>query len=135
MPRVLIATLCDDVREEVGGKNSLMGVFNTFYVSDFRNPINTFWIFARLEFDQDGEYPIVVEFRTIEGQSIFQVRGNVNVQRSQQSQIEPTANLKFRVIGLRFPRHGVYELAILHNDQMLHRVYVEVVVPPPRFVQ
>jgi Family of unknown function (DUF6941) len=135
MPRVLIATLCDDVRDEVRGKNSLMGVFNQFTISDFRNPVNSFWIFARIEFEQGGEYPITFEFRTVEGHKIFEVQAGINIQQTRPSQIRPVGDLKFRVNALRFPRHGAYELAIRSKDTVLQTVPVEVVVPQTPYVQ
>jgi hypothetical protein len=133
MPRALVTTLCDDVREELRGKHSVMGIFNRFIVSDFRNPVNTFWIYARIELEQDGEYEFAFRFRTIEGENIFQVNAHLTTQS--EGQIPPATDLKIRIDGLRFPRHGVYELALLHHDQVLSTVPIEVVVPSPRYIQ
>lgn len=135
MPRALIATLCDDVREEVHGKNSLMGVFNQFRIADFRNPVNTFWIFARIEFEEEGEFPFAFEFRAIEGQSLFRITGAVNVRGQSGSNIPPVADLKFRADGLRFPRHGIYELAIFVKEKIIQTVPVEVITAKSPYVQ
>ena len=141
MPRILIASLCDDVREELGGKVSIMGIFNQFRVVDFRNPMPPFWIYARVEFEQEGDYPITVEFRTVEGQRIFQVKGVAQLRtladhQSQPSTLaRPVANLKFKVDNFSLPRDGLYELAFFHNDQLLQTIQIEAVVQRPGFVQ
>ena len=141
MPRILIASLCDDVREEVAGKVSIMGIFNQFRVADFRNPMPPFWIFARVEFEQEGDYPITMEFRTVEGQRIFQVKGvaqlrTIPEQQGQPSTLaRPVANLKFKVDNFRLPRDGLYELAFFYNNQLLQTLQIEAVVQRPAFVQ
>ena len=141
MPRILIATLCDDVREEISGKVSIMGTFNQFRVADFRNAMPPFWIFARIEFEQEGDYPVVIEFRTIEGQRIFQVKGIAQLRTMPERPGQPptlvrlVANLKFKVDNLKLPRDGLYELAFFHNEQLLQTVQIEAVVQRPQFVQ
>lgn len=141
MPRILIATLCDDVREEISSKVSIMGTFNQFRVADFRNPMPPFWIFARIEFEQEGDYPVIIEFRTIEGQRIFQVKGIAQLrtmpERSVQppTLVRPVANLKLKVDNFKLPRDGLYEIAFFHNDQLLQTVQIEAVVQRPAFVQ
>lgn len=141
MPRIFIATLCDDVREEISGKVSIMGTFNQFRVADFRNSMPPFWIYARIEFEQEGDYPITTEFRTIEGQRIFQIKGVAHVRTMPErpgqppTLVRPVANLKFKLDNFKLPRDGLYELAFFHNDQLLQTVQVEAVVQRPGFVQ
>lgn len=140
-PRIVIATLCDDVREETAGKVSIMGIFNQFRVGDFRNPMRPFWIYARIEFENEGDYPITVEFRTIEGQSIFQIKGVAQLRTiperpGQPSTLaRPVTDLKFKVDNLRLPRDGLYEVAFSHNDQLLQTLQIEAVIQRPAFVQ
>ncbi len=133
MPRVLFAVLCDDVRQEVAGKSSLMGIFGQFRVTDFRNPLPSFHIYANIEFEQAGNFPIVVEFRTGGGERIFQLRGSVEVGEQAQGRI--VGILDLRLENLRLPRHGDYEVVIIYNDQPLSVLPVEVVVPPQRVLQ
>jgi len=133
MPKVLFAILCDDVRQEVAGKFSLMGIFGQFHVSDFRNPLPPFNIYAKIEFEQAGNFPIEVEFRSVEGQRIFQLRGSVAVEEPTQGRIIGILNLKLE--NLRLPRHGEYEVVIIYNNQPLSVLPVEVVIPPQRFLQ
>ena len=141
MPKILIATLCDDVREEISGKVSIMGIFNQFRVADFRNAMPPFWIYTRIEFEQEGDYPITITFRTVEGQRIFQLKAVSQVrttpERSGQppTLVRPTADLKFKVDNFRLPRDGLYEIAFFNDDQLLQTVQIEAVVQRPGFVQ
>jgi hypothetical protein len=118
-----------------------MGTFNQFRVVDFRNPMPPFWIFARIEFEQEGDYPVVIEFRTIEGQRIFQVKGIAQLRTMPErpghppTLVRPVANLKFKVDNFRLPRDGLYEIAFFHNDQLLQTVQIEAIVQRPGFVQ
>jgi hypothetical protein len=135
---VLIITLCDDIREEVAGKLSLMGLFNQFRVADFRSPMPAFWIYARVEFEQPGDYEIRTELRTVEGQGIFQLRGVTQlrpVPTQQASLALPTADLKFKIDNLTLPRDGLYEIALFYDDQLLQTLQVEAVVQRPGFLQ
>src|SRR5688572_5065432 len=71
MTKVVLATLCDDVREEKTNKYSLMGVFNQFTVGDFRTPLPPFCIFASIGFDTPGAHSITIHFRRVEGEQFF----------------------------------------------------------------
>ncbi len=133
MPRVLFAVLCDDVRQEVAGKSSLMGIFGQFHVTDFKNPLPSFHIYAKIEFEQAGNFPIGVEFRSVEGQRIFQLTGSVAVEERTQGRIVGILDLKLE--NLRLPRHGDYEVVIVYNNQPLSILPIEVVVPPQRYLQ
>lgn len=141
MPKILIATLCDDVREEISGKVSIMGIFNQFRVADFRNAMPPFWIYTRIEFEQEGDYPVAITFRTVEGQRIFQLKAVAQVRTTREHSgqppalVRPTADLKFKVDNFRLPRDGLYEIAFSHNDQPLQTVQIEAVVQRPAFVQ
>jgi len=55
MAKLFFATLCDDVREEKSGKFSLMGIFDRFLVADFRASLPSFWLFAQIGFDTEGD--------------------------------------------------------------------------------
>ena len=65
MSKLFFAALCDDVREEKAGKFSLMGLFDRFIVGDFRVVLPTFWFFAQIGFDAEGDHALVIEFRSV----------------------------------------------------------------------
>ena len=135
MPRVIFAVTCDDVREEVSNKVSLMGIFDRFIVGDFRNPLPSFYLFAKIEFEEEGDYPMLIQMRTIEGEVVFQIQGAMHVDGVPEAAGLPRGNFKLRFDNLRLPRHGLYELVVSHNNQNLISLPISVQVRPARFVQ
>lgn len=135
MPRVLLAVLCDDVRQELAGKISLMGIFTTFHVRDFTQPMPPFHVFAKIGFEAPGDYPIDVELRSSEGQRIFQVQGLAHVDAQDQITSLYTANLNLGMGNLKLPRPGAYEFALRAQSQQIHVIPFEAVVAPPPMVQ
>src|SRR5574341_2408830 len=65
MAKIILATLCDDVREEKTGKFSLMGLFDRFLVTDFRAPLPPFWLFVQIGCETEGEHSLSVELRRV----------------------------------------------------------------------
>src|SRR3990172_3882831 len=104
MPRALMAALCDDVRQELKGKVSLMGIFSRFLVTDFSQPMPPFRIFAKLGFEGEGDHQIVVELRSAEGQRIFQIRGVAHVETRDQVTNLYTADINLGMDSLKLPR-------------------------------
>ena len=58
MPQLLLCTLCDDVRFELGNKHTLVGLFDTFNVADFAQPLPPFRVFARFALDTPGSHEV-----------------------------------------------------------------------------
>jgi len=135
MPRVLLAVLCDDVRQELGGKVSLMGIFTRFNVTDFTQPMPSFHVFAKIGFEAPGDYPIDVELRSSEGQRMFQLQGMAHVGAQEQTTNLYVANLDLRMGNLRLPRPGSYEFALRSNNQQIDVVPFDAVVVAPPLVQ
>ena len=135
MPRLLFATLCDDVREEKSGKFSLMGIFDRFIVGDFRAPLPTFWLFSQIGFDDEGERELHIEFRRIEGHSVM--RADIRHQVSNRNSVTGLchANINLRVEHLTVPGPGPYEFALQCDGEHIGSLPVEVIQPPPRLVQ
>ena len=135
MTKIILATLCDDVREEKTNKFSLMGVFDQFNVGDFRTPLPLFCIFASIGFDNGGSHTISIDFRRVEGTRLF--RATTNHDLGEQS---PATLLYHAVINLHFnnltvPGPGRYEFAFECDGQHVGTLPVNVVQPPPRLVQ
>jgi hypothetical protein len=135
MAKLFLATLCDDVREEKTGKFSLMGVFDRFIVGDFRAPLPTFWLFAQIGCDTEGEHALIVELRRVEGESI--VRAEIKHHVTGRNSITGLchANLNLRLEHLTIPGPGAYEVALHSDGQHIGSLPVEVLQPPPRLVQ
>ncbi len=108
MPRLLLCTLCDDVRVEVAGKHTLVGLFDTFNVVDFEQPLPTFRVFARIGLETAGTHPLLLSFETdagdfrIESQSRLDARVPSEVSGLHESTFIATMN------GLQIPRPGRY---------------------------
>ena len=135
MPSVLLAVLCDDVRDEMRGKFSLMGIFTQFMVSDFSKPLPRFRLFAKLAFDSEGDHPFTVRLRTGEGQNIFEFRGVANVRQEDEVTSLFVANLNLTFDDLKLPRPGMYELVLAHNEQIFHVVPLQAVILKPAMMQ
>ena len=135
MTRIIVAALCDDVREEKTGKFSLMGIFNRFVVHDFRVPLPAFCIFATIGFDSAGSHPISIVFRRVEGDTIFRADSIHELSLQDQATLQFHALINLRLANLTLPGTGRYEFAFECDGQCIGAVHVEVVQPPPRLVQ
>jgi hypothetical protein len=134
MARIILATLCDDIREEKT-KFSLMGIFNQFNVVDFRAPLPPFCIFATIGFDTPGTHAVSIELRRVEGDRIFRAEQNHAVEVQDPATMQYHALVNLKLANLTFPGPGRYELAFECDGQHTGTVYVNVVQPPPRLVQ
>ncbi|MBI4522332.1 MAG: hypothetical protein HY695_00825 [Deltaproteobacteria bacterium] len=135
MPKTLLAVLCDDVRIEQGNKFSLMGLFNQFQVRDFTQPLPPFHIFAQISFEQEGDYPLEIELRTIEGEKILQLKALAQARGVDEVRNAPVGTIIFKIGNLKIPRPGQYEFALICNDQVLQTVPFRALVPKQPFVQ
>jgi hypothetical protein len=135
MAKLFLATLCDDVREEKSGKFSLMGLFDRFLVTDFRAPLPTFWLFAQIGCDAEGEHMLTIELRRTEGASIM--RAEIAHQAVGRNELTGLchANINLRLEHLTIPGPGSYEFAINIDGQHIGSLLVEVSQPPPRLMQ
>ena len=135
MAKLLLATLCDDVREEKSGKFSLMGLFDRFLITDFRAPLPTFWLFALIGCDNEGEHSLAIELRRVEGEPVF----HADIQHHALGRNDTTglyhANINLRVEHLTIPGPGAYEFAIHSDGVSIGSLPVEVAQPPPRLMQ
>jgi len=135
MPKLILATLCDDVREEKTGKVSLMGVFDRFIVTDFRVPLPAFWLFAQVGCEREGDHSLTVEFRRSSGDLVL--RGEVKhavVDRNSVTNLHH-ANINMRLEHVMLPGPGAYEFAILSDGTPIGSVPVDVVQPPTQLLQ
>src|SRR5215469_2964906 len=77
MPQLLMCTLCDDVRFELGNKHTLVGLFDTFNVADFAQPLPAFRVFARLALDTPGTHEVKLQIVNAEGDFRVEVVGRL----------------------------------------------------------
>ena len=110
MPRLLLAVVCDDVRIEAGHKHSLMGLFDTFSVADFAQPLPIFHVFARVALDDTSAHDIVMHLHSDAGD--FQIQVPVRVQAHGRDEASGcyVATLNVALNGIRVPRPGTYHI-------------------------
>ena len=75
MAQLLLCTLCDDVRFELGNKHTLVGLFDTFNVTDFAQPLPPFRVFARLGARCAGDASGRPQHRSADGDFRVEVAG------------------------------------------------------------
>jgi len=134
MANLFLATLCDDVREEKSGKFSLMGLFDRFIVGDFHAPLPTFWLFAQIGCDREGDHELIVEFRRTDGASVL--RADLKHAIAGQSSITGLfqANINLRLERVVVPSAGVYEFTLCSDGEEIGALPIEVVQAPVRVV-
>jgi hypothetical protein len=135
MPKVLAALLCDDVRRELGNKQSVMGIFSSFNVGDFTKPLQPFHLFAIIGFEKAGQHSLDVELHTIQGEKRFAMTVTTDVNARQDATDLYVANIDLRLGNLTVPRPGLYEFSIKSDGQFLAAVRFDVKVRQPRMVQ
>jgi hypothetical protein len=135
MAKLFLVTACDDVREEKSGKVSLMGLFDRFIVADFRAPLPSFWLFAQIGFDGEGEHTLTVEFRRVEGASVFRTETRHHAAGKNGVSGLSHANINLHLEHLSVPGPGGYEFALHSDGQHIGSLPIEVVQPQPQLVQ
>lgn len=114
MPRLFLCTLCDDVRFEVGGKHTLIGLFDTFNVADFAQALPRFRLFARIGLEQPGAHPLTLRITDAEGAFHQELTGTLEARTpSEVSGLHDTV-FTATIAHLHVPRPGRYlfELSI-----------------------
>jgi hypothetical protein len=134
MTKIILATLCDDVREEKT-KFSLMGVFNQFIVQDFRAPLPVFCIFATIGFDTPGSHPVSINFRRVEGEQMFRAESTHEISAQDPATLQYHAIVNLRLANLTLPGPGRYEFAFECDGQYVGVIPVNVTQPSPRLLQ
>ena len=133
--QVIAISICDNVRDEVGGKKSLMGLFTTFYVSDYQQPLPHFAILSRLGFDKSGKHQILMEIRSIQGDFSIRIQGEMVASATRdQAYDKYLSDLTINMEGFRVPREGRYvvNITVEGNEVAQLPFFVKTVTPPQR---
>jgi hypothetical protein len=109
-PEILLAALCDDVRHEVSGKVSLMGIFDTFNVAAFTAPLPSFHIFAKIGVAAEGSHPVTLRIRSEEGDFRTELAGQMMTQGRDELSGCYVANIDLAINGMSIPRPGKYQV-------------------------
>ena len=109
--QILLAVLCDDVRHEVGGKVSLMGIFDTFNVAAYTAPLPSFHIFAKVGVHKEGTHSVTLRIRSQEGDFNTELAGQMITQGRDELTESYVSNIDLAINGMTIPRPGRYQVA------------------------
>src|SRR5262245_18152895 len=110
MAQLLLCTLCDDVRFEVGNKHTLVGLFDTFNVTDFGQPLPPFRVFARIALDAPGSHPVGLSITSADGDFRVEVQGRLEARAPSEVSGRFETVFAATLSSLRIPRPGRYEV-------------------------
>lgn len=112
-PEVILAALCDDVRHEISGKVSLMGIFDTFNVAAYNAPLPSFHIFAKISVETEGTHPVTSRIRSEEAGFNAELQGQIMAQLRDELTQRYICNMDLAVNGMTIPRPGKYQVVII----------------------
>ncbi len=110
-PEILLAVLCDDVRHELSGKVSLMGIFDTFNVAAYTAPLPPFHIFAKIGVVNEGTHPVTLRIRSQEGDFSNELAGQMLTQARDELTERYVSNIDLAINGMTIPRPGKYQVS------------------------
>ena len=110
MAQLLFCTLCDDVRFELGNKHTLVGLFDTFNVADFAQPLPVFRVFARFALDAPGTHAVGLLITSAEGDFRVEVTGRLEARVPSEVSGRFESVFAATLGALRIPRPGRYEV-------------------------
>lgn len=111
--RLLIAVLCDDVRTEVRGKVSLMGLFDNFSVSDVDKPLPPFRLYARVGMTTPGEHAVRLRISSLEDDFQVELPGQLTARETNAASGLHEAVMTLGITGLVVPHAGRYRLCFV----------------------
>ena len=108
MAQLLVCMLCDDVRFELGNKHTLVGLFDTFNVTDFAHALPSFRVFARFALDAPGSHPVGLRIVNAEGDFRVEVTGRLEARTPSEVSGRFESVFAATLAALRVPRPGRY---------------------------
>jgi hypothetical protein len=118
-PEIILAVLCDDVRHELSGKLSLMGIFDTFNVAAYTAPLPQFHIFAKIGVLSEGTHPVTLRIHSEEGGFNSELAGQMLTQTRDELTESFISNIDLAINGMTIPRPGRYCVTFVVDGQEL----------------
>jgi hypothetical protein len=115
----MIAALCDDVRNEVRGKVSLMGLFDNFAVSDVTKPLPAFRVYARIGVTTPGEHTVQLRITSLESEFQVELPGKLSARETSAASGLHEAVMTLGISGLVVPGPGRYRLRFVVDNAEL----------------
>lgn len=130
---ILLAVLCDDVRHELGGKVSLMGIFDTFNVAAYTSPLPPFHIFAKVGVSNEGRHSVTLRIRSEEGDFHSELAGQMLTQGRDEVTERYVSNIDLAINGMAIPRPGRYQVAFeIDGRELAACAFVARTTAPPK---
>ena len=133
--QVVAAVVCDDVRREVGNKKSLMGLFTSFNVSDYQQPLPPFTVFVKLGFQDSGTYTVGFNVKSHEGDFGFSLSGSVEATTRNEAYQRYVVDMDVGLANLKVPREGQYFVEVTVDGQAVTHIPFVVKTRKPPVVQ
>ncbi len=129
-----MAVLADEANVSQEGKLNLMGIFDRIAAADFpvMHPKLVFAFRVEAEFADSGRlFPVRVSMVDEQGTPMFEAAGEMMVPPVPPGEYS-TANQLFSIVGLQFPRAGVYRFVVRVGDTPAHEtpLLVQAAAPP-----
>jgi hypothetical protein len=134
-PRVLVALLCDDVRTELRGKVSLMGLFDNFSVADVDKPLPPFRLYARLGVASAGEHAVRLQIVSEARDFRFELPGKLAARQTSLASALCEATVTLGISGLQVPRPGRYQIRFVVDGLELEGPWFTVTARERRNIQ
>lgn len=124
-----MAVLADEANVSQEGKLNLMGIFDRIAAAEFPvvHPKMVFAFRVEAEFGDAGRlFPVRVTLEDDTGAALFEAAGELMAPHVAMGEFS-TANQLFALIGVQFPRAGMYRFVVQVGDSAPHET--------PLFVQ
>lgn len=109
-----MAVLADEANVSQEGKLNLMGIFDRIAAADFpvAHPKLVFAFRVEAEFADSGRmFPVRVTMEDEDGEVLFEAAGELMAPHVAPGEYS-TANQLFSLVGLQFPRAGMYRFVV-----------------------
>ena len=112
--KIPMAFLADEANISQEGKLNVMGIFDRIAAPDFPvvHPRMVFAFRVHAEFSDTGRvYPVQVRLASEDGEVMFEAMGEINAPIVAPGEFS-TANQVFTLVGVQFPRPGLYRFVV-----------------------
>jgi hypothetical protein len=117
-----MAVLADEANVSQEGKLNLMGIFDRIAAAEFPvvHPKMVFAFRVEAEFGDSGRaFPVHVSMEDEDGTALFQAEGEMMAPPVPPGEFS-TANQIFAMVGVQFPRPGLYRFVVRIGDSTRH---------------
>lgn len=130
--KIPMAFLADEANISQEGKLNVLGIFDRIAAAEFPvvHPRMVFAFRVQADFADGGRgFPVVVRMVDDDGGVLFEAAGEINPPIVPPGEFS-TANQVFTLVGLTFPRPGVYKFQVTVGAQPPHETEFAVSTPP-----